>query len=185
MENEIWKDIVGYEGLYQISNFGNVKSLNYRRTKKAKVMIPKINNSGYKWVELSDGRFKKQLLIHRLVAMAFLENPNNYPEVNHKDENTLNNEVDNLEWCTHLYNVRYFFERHKHENIVGRKPIKVLINQLTLDGELIETWDSYLTLNKKFNYKGTSIKECCSGKRKTAYGYKWEFADKNADSLFI
>lgn len=172
---EIWKDIEGYEGRYQISNLGDVKSLNYRRTGIAKLLTPKINKSGYKWVELSNGETTKPLLVHRLVAMAFLSNPNGYSEVNHKDENPLNCKADNLEWCTHLYNVRYSFDLHRER----RKPIKKLINQLSLNGEYIKTWDGYLILHKTFNYKGTSIKECCEGKRKTAYGYRWEFAESN------
>ena len=181
---EIWKDIDGYVGRYQISNYGNVLSLNYRNTGKAKRMKPKINKGGYKWIGLSDGKYRKPLLIHRLVAIAFIDNPNNFPEVNHKDENPLNCNVANLEWCTHQYNVRYSFNKHKDRKPVGKKPIKQLINQYALDGTLMNTWDGYLILNKTFNYKGSSIKECCEGKRKTAYGYKWEFADKKADSLF-
>ena len=178
---EVWKDIEGYEGRYQISNLGNVKSLNYRKTGIERLLTPKINKSGYKWVELSNGKATKPLLIHRLVAMAFLSNPNDYPEINHKDENPLNCEVNNLEWCTHLYNVRYSSEKHKGR----KKSIKQPINQFTLDGTLINTWDGYLILYKMFRYKGTSIKECCEGKRKTAYGFKWEFAEKSASSLFI
>lgn len=174
---EIWKDIQGYESKYQISNLGNVKSLNYRKTGIPKLLTPKINKKGYMWVSLSDGKNPRPFLVHRLVAMAFLTNPNNYPEVNHKDENPLNCNVDNLEWCTHLYNVRYSFNLHKDRKPIGKKPIKVLINQLTLNGDYIKTWDGYLILYKTFNYKGTSIKECCEGKRKTAYGYKWEFAE--------
>lgn len=174
MGNEIWKDIEGYEGRYQISSFGNVMSLNYRKTGKAKMLTPKINSKGYKWIELSDGKKTKPLLIHRLVAMAFISNPNNYPEVNHKDENPLNCKVANLEWCTHLYNVRYSFNKHGDR----RRITKQHINQYTLDGTLINTWEGYVVLKRKFNYNGTSIKECCEGKRKTAYGYKWEFADK-------
>ena len=97
---EIWKDIDGYEGLYQISNLGNVKSLNYRNQGIERILTPKCNNAGRLWVELARNGDRKPMLIHRLVAMAFIPNPNGYPQVNHMDENPKNNRVDNLEWCT-------------------------------------------------------------------------------------
>ena len=194
MENEIWKDIEGFEGYYQVSNLGNIKSLNYGNHGYEQNLVPKINNKGYKWVELVKGKKKKCLLIHRLVAIAFIDNPENFKVVNHIDENPLNCVADNLEWCTIGYNTRYSIERHKDRYKKYTEPPKVkkfkhyktiYINQLTLDGEFIREWSSFVELKKKMNYHNTSIKECCEGKRKTAYGYKWEFADKNASSLFI
>lgn len=194
---EIWKDIVGFEGRYQISNLGNVKSLNYGNRGYARNLVPKTNNKGYKWVELTNGNSKKCLLIHRLVALAFLKNPNNYPVINHKDENPQNNHVDNLEWCTTSYNNKYSIERHperfillKHRKSrdyykVKTKYFNVHINQFSKNGEFIKQWFNFAELKHIKNYNNTSIKECCEGKRRTAYGYKWEFADNNADSLFI
>lgn len=190
---EIWKDIPGFEGLYQVSSKGNVKSLNYMNKGYAKNLTPKINNKGYKWVDLRKANKSRCMLVHRLVAMAFINNPLKLPIVNHKDENPLNCEVDNLEWCTAGYNNKYSRERHPERFI--KKEIKpkrkyanhtnTHINQYTLDGLFIKQWNNFAELKKELNFHGTSIKECCEGKRKTAYGYIWEFADKNASSLFI
>ena len=103
---EIWKDIEGYENKYQISNLGRVKALDYRRTKKEKILDSR-NNKGYKAIALWNNSKRKVFLIHRLVANAFIPNPNKFPQINHKDENKLNNCVDNLEWCTQFYNNIY------------------------------------------------------------------------------
>lgn len=107
MTKEIWKDIKGYEGLYMISSLGNVKSLNYRRSGRAKNLKLKDSTSGYKMVVLCKDKIKKDKIVHRLVAETFIPNPKNYPQTNHKDEDKHNNEVDNLEWCTEKYNSNY------------------------------------------------------------------------------
>jgi len=198
---EVWKDIEGYEGLYQVSSLGNVRSLNYQKRGYAKNLTPKVNNRGYEWVELRKNGKKKQFVIHRLVGEAFLENPNNYPIINHKDENKTNNKVDNLEWCTLSYNVKYSMERHPERYKVSfshkgnrakrdfyklkTKYANVHINQLSIMGEFIKQWFNFAELKHAKNYHNTSIKECCEGKRKTAYGYRWEFAEESTDSLFI
>ena len=101
---EIWKNIQGYEGLYQISNLGRVKSLHYN---KEKILKPNKYGAGYYGVALSKNNKHKRYSIHRLVAIAFIPNPNNLPQVNHKDEDKTNNRVDNLEWCTNEYNMNY------------------------------------------------------------------------------
>lgn len=107
LPKQFWKDIPGYEGLYQVSNTGRVRSLNYNGTRKTKVLKQGTNKDGYKRIKLyKDGKFKVYL-VHRLVALAFIPNPNNYPIINHKDENRWNNNVDNLEWCTYKYNSNY------------------------------------------------------------------------------
>ena len=103
---EEWKNIVGYEGKYQISSLGRVKSLNYRNTGKEKILKQNINK-GYKEISLFDGKTKKIYLVHRLVALHYISNPNNYPCVNHKDEDKTNNCVENLEWCSVSYNNKY------------------------------------------------------------------------------
>ena len=112
-EQEIWKDIKGYEGLYQVSNMGRIKSLkrkvknkNGYRIANEKIIKPVLTDTcKYYAVGLHKNKKRKTLLVHRLVAINFIPNPNNYTEVNHKDENKQNNNVNNLEWCNHKYNM--------------------------------------------------------------------------------
>lgn len=114
--NEIWKDIKGYEGKYQVSNLGNIKSLQrwsgsqyYNREQILKPYINKRN--GYVYIYLMKNNKGKNIRVHRLVAEAFLENKNNYTDINHKDCNRTNNCVNNLEYCTRSYNIKYSFEK--------------------------------------------------------------------------
>lgn len=175
---EIWKDVVGFEGLYQVSNFGNVKSLNYRRHGFPKNLTPKVNNSGRLWVELANCGNKKQFLVHRLVANAFIPNPNGFKEINHKDENPRNNNAENLEWCSRKYNVSYYYKRHPHgsDNRVGSlKELK--INQISKDGIILNRWNNSREIYIKTGMSDWSISECCRGNRKTAYGYIWQYAN--------
>lgn len=184
---EVWKDIRGYEGLYQVSNLGNVRSLNYGHRGITRNLVPKVNNRGRPWVELAkDGR-RKALLIYRLVAIEFIPNENNYPEVNHKDENVFNNRADNLEWCTRKYNIDYSFGLHperrskvdrslhktgrKNEN---RKNLKV--EQLDMDGNVIREWPNARSVFNSTGMSDWSISECCRGNRKKAYGFRWRYA---------
>ena len=102
-----WKDIPGYEGLYQVSNIGEIKSLNYKQTHKPHLLSQAKDRDGYFRVVLVKDKQRKNKLVHRLVAEAFIPNPNNLPQVNHKDEQAGNNIVTNLEWCTAKYNVNY------------------------------------------------------------------------------
>lgn len=113
---EIWKDIAGYEGLYQVSNLGSVKSIDRKvfgkehlfvQFKKGKIKKAHLSGKGYLKVVLYKENKPKRCYVHRLVAETFLNNPNNLPQVNHKDENKLNNNVSNLEWCTNKYNCNY------------------------------------------------------------------------------
>ena len=171
---EVWKDIEGYEGKYQISNKGNVKSLNYRNSGRSQNLVPKVNNAGRLWVELASNGKTKPMLIHRLVAMAFIPNPNNYPQINHKDENVKNNHAGNLEWCTGDYNIKCFLDRHK---VRGRpKKLKTPILQLDKEGNVVKRWDDSIAIKEKNGWSVWSILQCCRGNRKTAYGFKWQFA---------
>ena len=105
--DEVYKDIEGYEGLYQVSNLGNVKSLvNNKGVAREKILKTAISN-GYKIVMLYRNKTRKTYLVHRLVAQAFIENNNNYPCINHKDECKINNSVENIEWCTNKYNSNF------------------------------------------------------------------------------
>ena len=166
---EMWKDIKGYEGLYQVSNLGNVRSMNYRGTGEIKNLVPKVNNCGRLWILLSG----KPKLIHRLVAEAFIPNEEGYPEINHKDENPKNNVVENLEWCTGEYNKKCYLANHKGGRV--KKNTKV-VNQYDLSGNIVKQWDDSRTIANETGMNQWSITQCCDGKRKTAYGFRWQYA---------
>ena len=131
---EIWKDIQGYEGLYQISNLGRVKSLeriiitNNGITKKIseKILKPYLKGNGYYNIVLRKDSKTKCYFVHRLVAKEFIPNPDNLPQVNHKDENKLNNNVDNLEWCTSKYNNNYGTHNERHALARSKLYINIL-----------------------------------------------------------
>ena len=107
LPKQVWKDIKGYEGLYQVSNTGKARSMNYRNTGNVRRLKPSVNKDGYLQVGLyKEGKYYRYL-VHRLVALTFIPNPNNLPQVNHKDENKANNTVWNLEWCDAKYNSNY------------------------------------------------------------------------------
>lgn len=127
---ELWATIKGYEGLYEVSNYGNVRSLKYG---KIKYLKPSNNGNGYNQVILCKNGKTKQFTVHRLVANAFIENPLNLPQINHKDENKLNNKVENLEWCDSRHNIRHSQAKQVMGiSIDGRKTILL---GATVDGE--------------------------------------------------
>lgn len=180
---EVWRNIPGSNGLYQVSNFGNIKSLRYRGGYQEKQLTPKKNNNGRLWVEVLINGKRKPMLIHRLVAMAFIPNPNGYEEINHIDENPQNNTVYNLEWCTHKHNVRCFCKNHpehwsnrKQSDKYGKR-LNLTIVQLTKEGNVVKTWNNSRTIKAETGMSDWSISECCRGKRHTAYGYIWRYAD--------
>lgn len=160
---EIWKDIKDYEGHYQVSNLSRVKSIKF-----GKEIIMKQNiKRGYYYVGLLKNGKQKNYLVHRLVAEAFLDNPNNYPCVNHKDEDKLNNNVDNLEWCTASYNNTYGTRLQKvSEKMRNRKEWSKPIDVYDLNMNFIETLPSIEECGRKYNVLPTNIKHCCDG------GYK-------------
>lgn len=160
---EIWKDIKGYEGLYEVSNLGRIKSL-----KRNKIITPKLIHS-YFSVILYNKKNYRNFRIHRLVAQAFIPNPNNYPQVNHIDGNKLNNNLENLEWCTQSHNMKEAYR------IGLEKPKKIKVNQYDLCGNFIKTWDSIKNIENFYNNR--HISACCKGKRKTVCGYIWRYAE--------
>lgn len=121
LPKQCWKEIPGYEGLYQVSNTGRVRSLNYNGTGKTKVLKQTTNKDRYKKVTLFKKGKCKTWRVHRLVALAFIPNPNNYPIINHKDENPSNNYYKNLEWCTYSYNTNYGNCRKKMSEAMKRR----------------------------------------------------------------
>lgn len=166
MIKEEWKDIPNYEGLYQISNKGIIKN------KKGNIIKSRIDHKGYAMIDLSKNNIKHTYKVHRLVAMAFIPNPNNYLEINHIDENKSNNTISNLEWCSHKYNVNYGTQKKRASIKMSLK-----VNQYDLNNNLIKIWDSMIEASRCLNIDRRSIFHCCKHKKwcKTAGGYKWEY----------
>lgn len=148
---------------YKIDENGNIFN---RFGKKIK---PSIINSGYLKIDLFKDKKRYQFLVHRLVALNFLENVNNFKCVNHKDKNKLNNNVDNLEWCTYKYNLEYS-DCIKNANLKTRKKIKQI-----KEGKIIKIFNSAMEAQKELNISNSNINECCNRKRKSAGGFLWEF----------
>ena len=175
---EEWRDIKGFEGLYQVSNLGRVKSLNYRRTGKEGILKGKDNGKGYLFVQLyKEGKVEKPL-VHRLVATAFLENPDNLPEVNHKDEKPENNCVDNLEWCSHSYNNTYNDKAKKAGKKTAEKLSKPVFS-VNKESGLIMWWQSAREAERCTGINNSSIIQCCKGKYHSAGNHIWFYADDN------
>lgn len=187
---EIWKDIKGYEGLYKISNYGRIKTIpRYTNNQNSyKEIILKYTNDGkgYQQVILTKNRKRKGYKVHRLVAENFLDKNNFKPmlcedrakidlnklEVNHKNEfNKEDNSINNLEWCTKLYNCNYG-TRNKRVN--KGKPIY----QLDLEEKIIREWDTIKQASEKLNIQKVCIASCCRKKQKTAGGYKWKYKEE-------
>ena len=171
---EIWRDIDGYEGRYQVSNLGRVKSLNYNHTGKEKILKPNTIRDGYLQVSLYNKKMKN-CYVHRLVAQAFIPNPDNLPEINHKSEEKWLNTVENLEWCDREYNCNYGtrIEKIAKSNINGKKSKSVV--QMTLDGQPVYIWPSLMEAQRN-GFNSGIICACCNGQRKTHKGFKWAYA---------
>lgn len=159
---------------------GRVLSLNYGNTGIPKLLTPKQNNDKRLWVELRNNGKRSCMLVHRLVAEAFIENPHNYPQVNHIDEDTHNNRVENLEWCTARQNVNAYLQNHPDKRHAPRKRKNERpIVQSTKNGVEIKVWRHLVDVKNELGYHPTSILECCEGKRKTACGCSWHYAIEN------
>lgn len=181
---EIWKDIPGYEGLYQVSNLGRVRSLDRLtpmpngklRRECGRVMYQSTTRCGYYVIGLSKGDKRKYFSVHRLVAMAFIHNPDNLRCVNHKDENKMNNHLDNLEWCSSSYNNQYGSRLERVSKAIGRKVV-----QLDEHGNVIGVFNSIKEAYRKTGINSSSINAVCSGfrNRHTAGGYKWKYYEKD------
>ena len=161
---EIWKDIQDYEGLYQVSNQGRVKSKNG-------ILHLNTNTYGYKHVTLSKNNKQKTVVVHLLVAGAFLDNPLNKPQINHKDGNKENNTVANLEWVTQI-------ENNRHAIVTKLKKTKKIL-LFDLGNKPIKAFNNRMEINDFFGrcVCKDSITRCCNGQRKTAYGYIWRYAE--------
>lgn len=180
---EIWKDIEGYEGFYQVSNIGRVRSLDRfvngnhitcdYQFMKGKILKLRKNRSGYWIVMLRKNSSYKGMLVHRLVAQAFIPNPDNLPFINHKDENPANPIVTNLEWCTPKYNINY---GHCVEKGTLSKYRKVI--QFDMNMNEIKRWDSLKEASAFINRAQQNISRCCRGKCDSCGGFKWKYDDE-------
>lgn len=167
--SENWLPIKGWEDLYEVSNLGRVMN-----SRTGRVLKPRKTRNSYLQVGLCKNGVMKQYYIHRIVAETFIKNPDGFSDVNHIDENKHNNCVENLEWCTHIKNVR-------HGTCIERM-IKTLTNgknskqvyQCTPDGELVRVWPSTAECGRN-GFERSSVTNCCLNKRRTYKGYKWSY----------
>lgn len=189
-KNEIWKDIKGYEELYQVSSLGRVRSKdklinsrgNKKRLHRGIILRPKKKKSGYLEVSLYKDKKHKSIQVHRLVAETFIPNPQNKPEVNHKKVVTndfCDNSIYNLEWCTREENMQHSFKYGnrivaKSRNSTSSKAVQ----QYTTDGKLMKKWFCTMDIQRELGIPNSHISACCLGKRKTAGGYKWKYIEK-------
>lgn len=188
---ELWKDIEGYEG-YQVSNLGRVKSLAKSwickgcvHHQKEKLLKPlKCSEGGkYRMVGLHKNGECKFKLVHRLVAEAFLPNPDNLPIINHKDENPSNNNVENLEYCTQKYNINYGTRTKRSAKAISEKnknnpKLSKEVYQYTLDNQLIKVWKSTNECGRNgFNQR--HVASCCRGERRKHKGFIWSYTPIN------
>ena len=189
---EIWKDIPNYEGLYQASNLGNIRTLVFHNNvcfkKRIHILKQQIDKYGRKRVILTKNGNIKAFQTHTLIAITFLDKtifksmPNENKnlinldtlEINHKDENPLNNNVSNLEWCTHSYNMHYGNIEIKKAIGKGYKKI----NQYDINGNFIKQWNNAIDIKNELNISKQSISYCCNNKTKTAGGYIWRYVNE-------
>lgn len=172
---EIWADIPGFEGLYQVSNTGNIKS--FRKSTKygcqpEYILKPNLSTNGYYQVTLYNGSKRQKFTVHRLVAICFIPNPDNLPQVNHKDENPLNNRSDNLEWCTAAYNNAY--GTAKLRSMLTRSK---MVEQFLPDGQFLARYVCASIAEHITGISKNMIHECCNGSVKSACGYVWRYSE--------
>lgn len=166
---EIWKDVVGFEGRYKVNQYGKIYSILARR-----ILKTCISNKGYELVCLKNknGR-RKQYTVHRIVALAFVPNENNYPIINHIDENKLNNCFTNLEWCTYAYNNSY--------NGVGEKKIKAVsktVYQYDLNWKLLAVYPSTREAGRQLKCSYGNISNACNCPELIRYGCHWSYEER-------
>jgi hypothetical protein len=183
-DNEEFRDIEGFEGEYQISNYGRVYSLISKKFLK----FGKVGGGGYSQVSLYKEDKKKNYYVHRLVANAFIPNPLNLPQVNHKDENPSNNHVFNLEWCDASYNINYGSHTERmlqhpnwkasHKKVAEKQSKSV--QQFTKNGEFVAEYPSVHEAERQTSINNQNISSCCNGKRCFAGGFVWRHKEEVA-----
>lgn len=191
MHTEVWRPVVGYEGLYEVSSLGRVATLNYKNTKTRRLLSIAINTNWYQYINIYKNKIRTNIRVHRLVASAFLDNPNSKICVNHINGIKIDNSIGNLEWATYSDNISHAYKtwlnKQTEKNLMkNNNPAKWKfgshhntarrINQYTIDNKFIRTWWSIIEAT---NYtKAGHITGCCKWDRKTAWGFIWKYADK-------
>lgn len=172
----IWKDIKNYEGYYQVSNDGRVKSLKYAKSNNKRELVQSLRN-GYKCVTLAKNGKKENINVHRLIAETFIPNQDNKPEVDHINTIKTDNRVENLRWVDRTGNNNNELTKRKRSvTLTNRKDQSKKIYQIDLEtGEIVKTWESTKDCEKNGYPARQYIRECCNGKRKTYKGYKWSY----------
>lgn len=162
---EEWREIKGYEGMYEVSNAGRV-----RNSRNKRIMTLVLDHKGYKNVSLSKNNKSKSYKVHRLVGFAFIENPNNYPQINHIDCDKTNNIASNLEWCTNSQNMK-----HARENklIPPLKPTCVPVLKCDMDLNVLKRYNSIKEASIDIGCSMSSIRQCLDGRSKRCFGFKW------------
>ena len=189
---EIWKDIEGYEGLYQVSSHGRVKSMERHLIAKGgrcynrreSILTARKFQKGYLGVGLYNGSgIRRMFQIHRLVAQAFIPNPQNFPQVNHKNENKKDNRAENLEWCTGSYNMNYGSRKEKAIASIrkSRGTANRKVVQMTLEGKEIARYNIPSEASRATGIQKSQIYYCCAKKPyyHTAGGYRWAFVEED------
>lgn len=175
---EIWKDIEGYEGLYQVSNLGRVKSFyakNGRLSIQSHILKPKIDKYGYLKLTLCKDKNYKYVTVHRLVATTFIDNLENKPEVNHKDGNKLNNYVNNLEWVTGLENIHHAFDTGLTKKTPLNNPKSIKVSQYDLDGNFIKTFPSTKEVERQLGFCACSVSRAAKSKSHFSHNFLWRY----------
>lgn len=176
---ELWKDVVGYEGFYQVSNMGRVRSLDRfivakdgtKREYKGRLLTPCDAGKGYRTVMLQANGKRSTPRLCRVVATAWIPNPNNLPQVNHKDEDKSNDKAENLEWCSAVYNTNYGTGIKRRARKISRK-----VNQYDLNGVFVKAWDSIRDAEQALNIDNSHITRCCKGRLYQTGGFRWSYA---------
>lgn len=176
MEN--WKDIVGYEGLYRVSSLGRVMTLNYRHTGVERILKQQTDKGGYKCVTLTYGG-RKSYKVHRLVAEAFIPNPENKPQVNHINEDKSDNRVENLNWMTNRENSNWGTKSVRLGQSLTNNPKRSSsVSQYTLTGAFVSDYPSIHEASRQTGIRVGNIHMTCTGNRRSAGGYIWKFTSK-------